>query len=252
MPSKIPCFICGALILPETAKRTDGKCMPCFNDKDGIRAAALLAERTPPGELLERLDRVFRETALRVARHAASGFEGEGIYGCWIFHTQLLSGGVCLFTEAGLDQVAESYRERGRSFPRTDLRWNPCASPHQLCFSEELAEADELFLALDRHRRPQAINAEIERIFLRALQDLRREEVFSTGVVLTLPEGDQSDAERYAYAEPFCNATALQKFRAELLAFEDDSLQLYRRRISFLLEPAVPRRTCSPIQKPTT
>ena len=231
MPSKIPCFLCGALILPDTAKRTDGKCMPCFNDRHGIHAAALLGERTPPEELLERLDRVFRETVLHVARHAASVFEGEGIYGCWIFHTQLLSGGLCLFTEAGLDQVAESYRERGRSATRTDLRWNPCDSPHQLCFSEEFAEADKLFLALDRYRRPQAIDAEIERIFLRALQDLRREEVFSTGVVLTLAEGDQSDVERYAYAEPFCNATTLQRFRAELLPFEEDSLELYRRRI---------------------
>lgn len=31
---KIPCVVCGGLILPDTAERTGGKCMPCFQGSD--------------------------------------------------------------------------------------------------------------------------------------------------------------------------------------------------------------------------
>jgi hypothetical protein len=34
MTERVPCVICGALILPSTAVKTDGRCMPC---KQGIR-----------------------------------------------------------------------------------------------------------------------------------------------------------------------------------------------------------------------
>lgn len=33
MENKIPCNVCGALVLPATAAKTDGQCMPCFKGK---------------------------------------------------------------------------------------------------------------------------------------------------------------------------------------------------------------------------
>ena len=188
--------------------------MPCFNDRHGIRAAQLLGARTPTTVLLHMIEEAVMNATLRVARSAATNLASEGIYGCWLFHTQLLCvDGITLFTESGLDQVSRVYSERGHP---TRPRWSPCDSPHHLYLSNEFDHASHLFLSLDQPcRRSADVVLEVERICLRVLQQLRAASLFPSQVVLTLAEGDQSTEQRYAYAELFSEPEALEKFRTD-------------------------------------
>jgi len=188
--------------------------MPCFNDRHGVRAAQLLGERTPTTVLLHMIEEAVTNATLRVARSAATNLASEGIYGCWLFHTQFLCvDGLTVFTELGLDQVSRVYSERGHL---TRPRWNPCDSPHHLYLPNEFDQANNLFLSLDQpcHRRAD-VALEVERICLRVLQRLRAASLFPSQVVLALAEGDQSPEQQYAYAELFSGPEALERFRAE-------------------------------------
>lgn len=45
---KIPCNVCGAFVLPDTAERTGGKCMPCSQGKEPAADRSLGALKANP------------------------------------------------------------------------------------------------------------------------------------------------------------------------------------------------------------
>jgi len=59
---RVPCSKCGALILPITAERTGGLCMPCLNRSEAIQEPTSFAEllSKPQPDAVERLAEAFR------------------------------------------------------------------------------------------------------------------------------------------------------------------------------------------------
>ena len=223
MNSKIPCVACGAAILPSTSKRTGGKCMPCSNDPHGIRAAQLLGERTSTASLLHMIEQAMTDAVLRVAASAANTLADEGIYGCWLFHTQFLSvGGLTLFTEAT---------------SRAGSRWSPDDSAHHLYLPDEFRHIDHLFHALEHRRDGKDVASEVECICLRVLRRLREASLFSPRVLLSLAEGDQSCEQRYAYAELFSAPVALEAFRVDVQPLNWQHIEIWRSQIVTKLSP---------------
>src|SRR4051794_20744217 len=127
------CRLCGAKILPTTAQRTGGACMPCLKGPDadsGTILHRLIADNTPLPQLLKAFDAVISETTLKVAREAASSLQPEGIYGFWLYHHVFQYACATVFTETGLDAVTRRYQNEGdRDIERATLRWSPCDSP---------------------------------------------------------------------------------------------------------------------------
>src|SRR6478752_1545519 len=221
MDSKVPCIACGEPILPATAERTGGKCMPCFNDHDGIRpaqlriqAAQLLGERTPTDTLLHMIEQALTDTVLRVASSAAGTLDKERIYGCWLFHTHFqFVDGLTIFTEAT---------------SRAGFRWSLYDTPHHLYLRDEFDHTDHLLLALEQRGGGEAIASAVECVCLRVLRRLRDASVFGPHVLLTLAEGDQGYAQRYAYAGLFSGLEALEGFRADVEPLNWQHLEHWR------------------------
>lgn len=217
MDSKGTCIACGAAILPATAQRTNGKCMPCFQDSHGLRSAQLLGERTPTDKLLHTIEQALMATVLRVASNAADTLTSEGIYGCCLFHTQFLSvAGLTIFTEATA---------------RAGARWSPCDSLHHLYLPNEFRHTAHLFLALEYRCGGDDVASEIECICLRVLRRLRESSLFAPRVLLTLAEGDQSWEQRYAYAELFSVPEALEAFRTDVPPLDWQEVEHWRSQI---------------------
>jgi hypothetical protein len=141
----------------------------------------------------------------------------EGIYGCWLFHTQFLSvAGLTIFTEATT---------------RPGSRWSPCDSQHHLFRPDEFRHTDHLFLALEHRRGGETVASKVECICLRVLRRLREASLLAPRVLLTLAEGDQSCEQRYAYAELFSAPEALEAFRTDVQPLNGQHVELWRSRI---------------------
>lgn len=172
------------------------------------------------------------EAAVGAARYAQDHFDGERIYGFCLYHGQLAYLGATAFTEVGLAQVQAKYRARG--YGTVDLRWSPCDSPRHF-FAESLFDAvNTHLLALegDDAVTPDERCAAVELCALQALVRVRREVFVAPEVVLTLMEGDESGAQRFAYAERLNVLDALRRFREELGPHGHwEHLELYRSRV---------------------
>lgn len=149
-----------------------------------------------------------------------------------MFHGQFLSvSGLTLFTEHGLERTLARYQSLSAGESAGSLRWSPCDSPHHLFGQHYFSESDHLFMALEQHRPDDRITLEVERICLRVVRELNAARIFPSDVVLTLAEGDQGWAERYAYAERFLEQRTLERFRDEIPELNESHLDHWRSRI---------------------
>lgn len=232
MTLRVSCKLCDALILPTTAERTGGKCMPCFNDPHGLREAQLYGKRTSTDELLRLIEEFLHLTALRTARTAVASLEGEKIYGCWLHHTQFLGvSGLVIFTEESFHRfISDFHLKENYSRPGL-LRWNPGNFSSEVRHFDEFVKGERLFLALGSEDRGDNISVEIERICLRVLLQLRNSSIFAPEVFFTLAEGDQSSEQQYAYGELFSTQRALSAFYADVEPLNWEHVEHYRTRI---------------------
>lgn len=222
MSERVPCKVCGASILVDTAQRTSGFCMPCSKDPSG--RSACNPPPPPPGEeLLSRLRIALTNCLLDAARSASRDLASEQIYGFALYHGQFLYAGATVFTEVGLGAKLREYQARGHNTTLERLRWSPCDSPHHMYCEGSFAEIEEIFTELDRHTESD-FSDEIERIFLRCLEVVRNARVFNRSTLITLMEGDQSNESRFAYAERFNPQEVLERFRAELTELDEERL----------------------------
>jgi hypothetical protein len=229
------CRICGGAILPATAARTNGRCMRCVQDPYGPHRVALHAARTTTEDLLASLERLVVEGTLRLARHAVATFGGERIYGFWLFLEYFAMYGVAVLTETTLDAALARDGLAADSPERDKHRWDwEYDATHYLELDDkELAlAAAALEHKVDRDSAAHSdllVEAE-KRVSLRALRRVREEAIFEPHVVLTLAAFDLSLEEAYAYAELFCDPSALEAFRRDA-DLREDYVRLYRERI---------------------
>ena len=239
MTDEIHCNSCGAAILPETAGRTGGLCMPCVNGHPIHGAAegapslpALLAASISYTRLLDILEGTLLQCCLQAAEYAACHLEDEKVYGFALYHHVFSYACGTVFTEAGLDKVTERYRAKHRpDYPREWLRWSPCDSPHHDLLPFTFAQADVVFSALEHQGRREGIEEPIERMMLRALRETRRARIFRPSVVLLLIEADHAPEELLVSAEQLCDEATVATFRQELGSLREDRLELYRSRV---------------------
>lgn len=236
MSATVPCRLCGARILPVTAERTGGTCMPCFKGpvpQDPSVLARWLAANLSSAQILAILDRTLVEVCKRVAHVAVDHQLGEeGIYGFWLSHHVFTNVYATVFTEAGLDAATRRYHEKGRlDVTRDELRWSRADSPHHLYLEPVTAQTEVLFSALEHQGRDEAVDTEIERSMLRALRYTRRAGIFAPSVVLVLAEADHSPEELLVAAEQLSDPATVARFRSELIPLREDYLALLRSRV---------------------
>ena len=122
MSDKVPCTECGALVLPTTAKKTGGVCMPCKNgNRKNIEQAKEYykkereLEKTCPFRALwrELVDKVYNReggfTALSEAEktyYAVNTLSGEVYNGGFIQYFENTAGEHYKYAELGLESLS--------------------------------------------------------------------------------------------------------------------------------------------------
>jgi len=270
MAESVACRSCGVRILPVTATRTGGLCMPCSRHPRGpaveasgapfvechacgaaiLEATAAhtggrcipcvrtgrLAARAPTAELVTVLDRQVQERTLRAARHAAASYAGEGIYGFFLFGEHFAMFSTAVFTEATLDATLVTLGLSPDSPDRGANRWTwERELPHGTEFDD--AELRLTVHALEEQAEDDGDSlCEIEeRAAFRALLRVREEAVFEPRVLLSIGAFDQADEEILAYAEAFNDAALVEAFKREARDLNDDHIRQYRQRIQATL-----------------
>ena len=199
--------------------------------------------------LLSTLRKELRAAWQHISTHHAQ----DGLYGFGVYTTDEASYLlVTAFSEAGLERVVARHMADDRpgagdaALYRQSLRWSPCDSPLHELGADLLPESDRLVqpidaLLVEESRRVLAEDDDddddgfeedteadlaIEDVIetaVQALQALDREGVFGTGaererLVLGLWKGDQSNAERHAYAKALNPPAVARRFGEELNA----------------------------------
>jgi len=240
------------MILSDTAERNDGMCAQCVKDPDGAQFQAEFTENFSDATLVD-FKRELSRAVTESVQHIVDYYGDEGIYGfalhsCgdYVYVTDTV------FTELGLQQVAERYfakeyyRETYGSVGEVakQLRWSPGDAPAH-------SEREEIFKIptemmgwqwgridglQDDHVSPASPSLQLcnsfECIMLEVLGELRSSNLLPNEVFIGFMMGDQSIAERVAYAELFNSLEVAQRFVDEqCYPVEPEGLELCRSRI---------------------
>jgi hypothetical protein len=228
--TKLPCSRCGATILPTTATRTGGLCMPCFSDPEDKRGQQrrLEAERkrleaTPTAELLRQLDGAVHRSIEAAATAAVTDLASERIYGFFLLHYIFQSCRAAVLTEA----------QRERSIHKEE-KWSPVDCGYYFYREDLFDEPNRLLSPLERRGQEE----EIARIFVRAMLHVRRNIITDPRAVLSVMDYTEGPGVPFfAFAEVFNDAEALARLRAELYPGADwDYLDLERSRVPKALD----------------
>ena len=212
--TKLPCSRCGALILPTTAARTGGLCMPCFNDPEGKRRQRNPLEVLPTPDLLAQLDEAVRQAFSAAAADAMNHLASERIYGFFLLHYIFSSCNAGVLTETKFERSLGQRDPQPSAVPvELDFRWSPADAGHYFYREDLFAHANELFMALEGRRS----EGEVARIFIRAMRHVRNEIITDPQIVLGVMDYTEGPGVPfYAYAELFNDAATLARLRAQL------------------------------------
>ena len=226
MPTKLPCTRCGAPILPTTAARTGGFCMPCFSDPEDKRRQPKPPEPST-AELLRQLDGAVHQSIEAAATAAVTELGPEGIYGFFLLHYIFQSCRAAVLTEAR--------RERS---PHKDEKWSPVDCGYYFYREDLFDEPNRLLSPLERRGQEE----EIARIFVRAMLHVRKNVITDPRVVLSVMDYTEGPGVPFfAYAELFNTAETLAQLRGELYPGDHwDYLDLERSRVPKLSWGAPP------------
>lgn len=215
---KLPCNDCGAPILPPTAARTGGLCMPCFNRNEYSRSPEVILESTPVPALLLRLDIAVRDAAEATAVAALEELRSERIYGFFLTHYIFQSCRAAVLTEA--------QRERSK---HKDQKWSPADCGYYFYREDLFNEPNDLLAPLEG----RGYEEEIARIFIRAIIHVRRNVITDPQIVLSVMDYTEGPGVPFfAYAELFNDAETLARLRTELYPGTHwDYLDLERSRV---------------------
>lgn len=195
-------------------------------------------------ELLANLEKTLYDNAKLAFRKIFAAFAEEEIYGVALYTSDehLYVRPTC-FTERGLDEVAQRYKEKEYSAlfsfeeMREKLRWSPCDSPRHLAFEDCLKEADQIvgsaghimygpdtmgeFASEEAEMEGDAMYYAIPKVFIKVLQRLDNEGVFGTGkarekILVNIFKGDQATEEMLDFAQRLNPASVYARYAAEI------------------------------------
>jgi len=198
--TKLPCSRCGALILPATAARTGGLCMPCSSDPEGGRRKRL--EATSTAELLRQLDDAVHRAIEAAAIDAVATLASERIYGFFLLHYIFQSCRAAVLTEAR--------RERSK---QNEQKWSPVDCGYYFYREDLFEEPNRLLSPLEGRGQEE----QVARIFVRAMLHVRRNVITNPRIVLSVMDYTEGPGVPFfAYAELFNDAETLARLRAEV------------------------------------
>lgn len=212
------CPRCDALILPTTAARTSGLCMPCFSDPEDKRGQRQRLEAMPTEELLQQLDDAARRSIEAAAREARAQLASERIYGFFLMHY--------IFQNCRAAVLTEAQRERSKY---RDEKWSPADCGYYFYREDLFEEPNRLLAPLEGRGHEE----EIARIFVRAMLHVRQNIITDPQIVLSVMDYTEGPGVPFfAYAELFNDGKTLSRLRAELYPGAPwDYLDLERSRV---------------------
>lgn len=223
------CALCGDAIVPASPPALCAPCSALVEEPESVRRVRRL-DAVPTAELLRRLDGTVRGAVDAAARDALARLSSERIYGFVLLHYIFGGANAAVLTEAQFERSvpgreARSPDDRGRTYDR----WSPADSGHHMYREDLFGPTADLFMALERRGQ----EAEVARIFIRAMRHVRANIFTDPGVVLSVMDySDGPGVPFYAYAELFNDSVALARLRADLWPGPHwDYLDLERSRI---------------------
>lgn len=232
LEAKTICKSCERPVLVRTTEATGGYCMRCFklppDKREDSRRARGPATLSSVEQSLRETLRVHIPTVVRL-------LGSESIYGFALFTDpfyELITS--CVFTETGLQRVAERYQRESPAVYGADcpldqiargLRWSTADSPY-LAFRETEdfhalhLRLGDLWRAIHREdnsriARIERTTAALEGICVAALRELRSSHLVPASLALLLLQGDQGWEECFALAELFNPPEILQQLRRD-------------------------------------
>lgn len=230
MSTKLPCSRCGELILPTTMVRTGGLCLPCYSNPEDKRSQRMRLESLPTLDLLKQLDEAVLQTIGAAASDAVNRLASERIYGFFLLHYIFSSCNAAVLTQVQFEKSLRMHEERPPGAPAGMLnRWSPVDSGHYFFREDLFAQVDDLFMALEGRQQ----EAEVARIFIRAMRHVRESIITDPRIVLSVMDYTEGpDVSFFAYAELFNDAATLARLREGLCPGPHwDYLDLERSRI---------------------
>lgn len=229
LEAKTTCKSCERQVLVRTTEATGGYCMRCFRlppeEREDSRRARSPATVSSIEQSLRETLRVHVPTVVRL-------LGSESIYGFALFTDpfyELITS--CVFTEVGLQRVAERYQRESPTVYGADcpfdqvargLRWSTADSPYIAFRETEDFHAlhlrlGDLWRAIPREDEPRihTTTAALEGICIAGLRELRASHLVPASLALLLLQGDQGSEERFALAEFFNPPEILQQLRSD-------------------------------------
>lgn len=223
MTKKLPCTACGALILPTTAVKTRGLCMPCFDDplyKE--RGERKRLEATPTREILRQLEWDVRIEVTAAAIDAAYKPSAGSLSGFFLVHYIFSNCNVAVVTRAEQEKLCDE-----------NARWNKW-SPHEFhppFYDYDLCpRSNHHLMPLDGRKPEDDWKIEVARIFIRTMRYVRQNIITDPAVLVSIMDYSEGPGEEFfSYSELFNGAELLQQLRSDLQPIlDEDRLDLAR------------------------
>jgi hypothetical protein len=216
--TKLPCSRCSALILPTTAAKTGGLCIPCSCDPQDKRGLRRRLETMSTDELLRQLDQAVHRSIDAAATEALRSLHSERIYGFFLMHY--------IFQSCRASVLTDKQRERSQS---KQEKWSPADCGYYFYREDLFDEPNDLLMPLEDRGQEEAV----ARIFVRAMLHIRKNVITDPEIVLSVMDYTEGPGVPFfAYAELFNTPERLARLRAELYPGEWwDHLDLERSRV---------------------
>lgn len=228
---RIPCTICGAMILPATAQHNDGLCGQCVRNpamaRTKVNRARIIEGYGTP--TVEGIAKQLSELTAKSAKEAMDRFSDEGIYAFLLLADPLMESAVArVMTETWAAKLPVGARWGGSGWYEN----------RYMLGEEEFEMISQWAYRLDLERlsdRGDIMTA----AYLAALGNLRDSATFDDSTALLLLSSGMGDSEIYAIAE-MLNSGIVLKVLANQLALDEENLRAMRQHYSHYRRRAEP------------